>query len=193
MPLGSYSLTYHFADQLCKHQPKSVLDLGIGFGLQGALVRQYLDGGVADKQTARGWGTTLIGVEGFPHYHNPVYELYDGFFLCDIRTYLFKEIDHRHCPRTFDFIIFSDVLEHFEKEEGREIVYKLMTLLNLGGVLLIGTPAVWAEQGAVHGNEYETHRSLWAWNEFPPGFEVIKNGEPDEFGHRMILVKYVRK
>lgn len=186
MPLGSYSLTYHFADQLCKHQPKSVLDLGIGFGLQGALVRQYLDGGVQP------WKTNLVGVEAFSAYRNPTWELYTSIFEQPIQDFIKFHNGHTSTLK-FDFIIFTDVIEHFEKEEGREIIYKLMSILTTGGVLLIGTPAVWAEQGSVHGNEYETHRSLWAWNEFPTGFEVIKNGQPDEFGHRMILVKYVKK
>lgn len=188
MPLGSYSLTYHFADQLCKHQPKSVLDVGIGFGLQGALVRQYLDGGVQP------WKTQLVGIEAFAAYRNPLWDLYNHIATCDILDCLFEPVvDTPLDGKRFDFIIFSDVIEHFSKEDGYKIIYALIDNLNTGGVLLIGTPAVWAEQGAVYGNEYETHRSLWAWNEFPPGFEVIKNGEPDEFGHRMILVKYVRK
>lgn len=190
MPLGSYSLTYHFADQLCKHRPKSVLDLGIGFGLQGCLVRQYLDGGVMP------WKTRLVGVEGFAEYQNPAWDLYDVVLIGSIQDYL-KGTLPQQCPDAatdcYDFIILSDVLEHFEKRDGWDIIQELMTRLTKGGVLMIGTPGVWAEQGAVHGNEYEIHRSLWKWNEFPPGFEVIKNGEPDEFGHRMILVKYVKK
>lgn len=187
MPVGSFSLTYHFANELQRHRPKSVLDLGIGFGLQGALVRQYLDDGV------RPWKTKLIGVEAFREYENPVWDLYTGIYYMTIQEYLAGKSILQDSDLNFDFIILSDVIEHLEKEEGRNIIYKLMDLLNKGGVLMIGTPGVWCEQGAVHGNEYEEHKSLWKWNEFPPGFEVIKDGKGDEFGHYMILVKYVKK
>lgn len=183
MPLGSYSLTYHFADQLCKHRPKTVLDVGVGFGLQGALVRQYLDGGVAP------FNTQLLGIEAFGNYRNPVWDLYNQVLEEDLRTAIPGLL---MAKPELDFIIFTDVLEHLERDEGMMYIQMMMELLAPGGVLVIGTPAVWAEQGAVHGNEFETHVSLWAWNEFPAGFEVIKNGEPDEFGHRMILVKYVK-
>lgn len=185
MPLGSFALINHLADHLCRHRPKSVLDVGVGFGLTGAIVRQYLDSGVQP------WKTVLVGIEAFPQYKNPTWDLYGSVLEMDVREFL-KDKGLAEFAK-YDFIVFTDVVEHFSHEEGEEIIYKLMGMLNKGGVLWIGTPGVWAEQGAVHGNEYETHRSLWKWNEFPPGFEVIKNGEPDEFGHRMILVKYIKK
>lgn len=195
MPVGSYSLTAHYCEHLQKHRPKSVLDVGVGFGLMGAIVRQYLDNGVYEDVVPDEnntyiyhWSTRLMGVEPF-NYKNPAWNLYDGIFNRSIQEYL---TDNELTPPQYDFIIFSDVIEHMPKEVGYEVIKGLIGLLNPGGVLMIGTPGVFVEQGAVHGNEYERHRSLWAWNEFPPGFEVIMNGEPDEWKHRMILVKYVK-
>lgn len=188
MPVGSFSLIKHFADQLQKHRPKTVLDLGIGYGLFGAIVREYLDDGVQP------WKTKLMGVEGFEEYRTPQWGVYDDVIIGDIKHYVNGRLTgHNNYPLpTYDFILLSDVLEHFEKEEGRNLIYDIIDRLNCGGVLLIGTPGVFCEQGAVHGNEYERHKSLWAWNEFPVGFEVIKNGKGDEDGHYMILVKYVK-
>lgn len=191
MPVGSFSLIYRLAEHLQKHRPKSVLDLGVGFGLAGAIVRQYLDDGV------KPFKTELNGVEAFGGYKNTCWGLYDKVFEEDIRAFVDRWLKAPSDPQNknvgFDFIIFSDVLEHFEKEEGLKLIYDLIGLLNKGGVLWIATPGVWCEQDAVHGNEYERHRSLWKWNEFPSGFEVIKNGQGDEHGHYMILVKYVKK
>lgn len=184
MPIGSFSLLYHYADHLQKHRPKKVLDLGIGFGMMGALVRQYLDDGVQP------WRTELVGVEGWRRYRNPAWELYDIVQQGNILDYVKGTIESTTYKP--DFIIFSDVIEHLDKEVGRILIHDLIELLSPGGVLMIGTPGIFVEQNAVHGNHLEIHRSLWAWNEFPPGFEVIKNGEPDEFKHRMILVKYVK-
>ena len=198
MPVGSFSLTYHYCNELQRHRPKSVLDLGIGYGLQGGLVRQYLDNGV------RPWKTQLMGVEGFEGYRNPQWGVYDHIYICDIKDFVNNTyelfVNRIPCGSTFlyadtrpEFIILSDVLEHFDRDEGSDLIKKLMAILPKGGVLMIGTPGVWCEQDAVHGNEYERHKSLWKWNEFPPGFEVLKNGQGDEFGHYMILVKYVKK
>lgn len=187
MAIGSFSLLYHYCDQLQKHRPKNILDLGIGFGMMGALVRQYLSEGVKKDKTLFPWGISLTGIEGFEGYRNPAWDLYDNIIIEDIRNYVPSIPD-----KTFDFIIFSDVLEHMSREEGESVIHSLMRTLRPGGVLMIGTPGVFVEQGPVHGNEYERHKSLWKWNEFPPGFEVIKNGQGDEFGHYMILVKYVK-
>lgn len=142
------------------------------------------------------WKTQLIGVEGWPGYRNPAWDLYDVVQENDILDYVkgtLHKIESGDSNYRPDFIILTDVLEHFDREVGEVLIKDLMKLLAPRGVLMIGTPGVWAEQDAVHGNHYEIHRSLWKWNEFPPGFEVIKNGEPDEFGHRMILVKYIKK
>lgn len=189
MPVGSFSLIYHYCNELQRHRPKSVLDLGIGFGLLGAIVRQYLDNGVQP------WQTKLVGVEGFRNYESPQWYVYDETNHISIEEYVLDwklAVSANQNVFIPEFIVLSDVLEHFEKEEGRKLIYDLMEMLPSGGVLMIGTPGVWCEQGAVHGNEYERHKSLWAWNEFPVGFEVIKNGQGDEFGHYMILVKYVK-
>lgn len=182
MPIGSYSLTGLIAHELCKAMPKSVLDVGIGFGMQGALVRQWLDHGVQP------YNVILEGIEGFTDYRSALWQLYDGIFEMSIQDFLTRNNGH------YDFIIFTDVIEHFEKEEGYNVIQKLIGLLNNGGTLLIGTPGVFVPQHDVHGNEYERHRSFWAATDFPYGFNIIKNGQhPDEYGHMMTLVKYTKK
>jgi hypothetical protein len=56
MPIGCYSLVPMIANRLHDAQPRSVLDLGVGKGFYGAVVRQWLDLGV------RAWRTKLFGV-----------------------------------------------------------------------------------------------------------------------------------
>ena len=62
MPIGCCSLDPAIATQFVVFRPGSVLDLGIGMGFYGAVVRQWLDGGVQP------WRTRLVGVEGFAAY-----------------------------------------------------------------------------------------------------------------------------
>lgn len=181
MPIGSYSLVPHVAHVLFQCQPRRVLDLGIGFGMYGAVVRQWLDLGM------RPWRTCLLGVEAFASYGNPLWDLYDLVVVAPLQEFLARE----HEP--FDFILFFDVIEHLERREGLLAVERCQALLSPQGRLMVGTPAVFMEQGAVHDNEFERHRSLWTAEDFRgPGWRIEKNGAPDPFGHQMILAEYSR-
>lgn len=181
MPIGSYALTFNIAHEIWKKNPKSVLDLGVGLGMTGVLVRSY----TADLGKAP-WKTVLHGVEGFADYRTGIWDIYDHVFEGSIQSYL-SEV-----PDKYDMIIMSDVIEHFEKEEGFAIAKELMTRLNPGGIVLIGTPGIFQEQGAAHGNEYERHRSSWKAFDFPEGYQILQDGSPDKVGNMMILVKYVK-
>lgn len=185
MPIGSYALTYNIAHEIWKRKPATVLDLGIGFGMQGALIRQYVDQGI------KPFNTILHGVEGFDGYRNPVWDLYDAISIEPIQEYVTRA-QLSGDDWNFDMIFMTDVIEHFEKEEGYQVAKGLMKLLNPGGTVLIGTPGIFQEQDAAYGNEYERHRSVWGLNDFPTGYETIQDGSPDRDGHQMILVKYTR-
>ena len=104
MPIGSYALVPHVAHALCQRQPRRVLDLGIGFGIYGAVVRQWLD------QAMRPWRTHLVGVEAFASYGNPLWDLYSLIVIAPVQEFLARE----HEP--FDFIMFFDVIEHLDRK-----------------------------------------------------------------------------
>ncbi len=59
MLIGCCWLVPAIATQFVRRRPRSVLDLGIGMGFYGAVVRELLDGGVLPLRTR------LVGVEGF--------------------------------------------------------------------------------------------------------------------------------
>ncbi len=180
MPIGSYALVPHVAHALVRHQPHRVLDLGIGFGLYGAVVRQWLDQGV------RPWRTNLTGVEAFASYRNPTWDLYNLIVINPIQEFLVR--DHA----LFDFILLLDVVEHFERPEAIWVLDRCKRLLSPRGCMMVGTPAIFMEQGAVGGNEFERHRSLWTVSDFiERGYRIEKNGDPDAFGHQMILAAFV--
>jgi len=176
MPIGSHSIVSHVARILEQARPQRVLDLGIGFGFYGAVVRQWLDLGV------RPWRTYLAGVEAWGGYSNPLWDVYDLVTVKSIQEYL------RTSAEEFDFVILNDVLEHLTPDEGRQILGQIDSVLSPGGRLVVGTPARYFEQGAVHGNEFERHRSFWTADQFRElAFEVLLDGSEPQLGFPMLL------
>lgn len=174
MPIGSYAILSCIMQEAQCKQPKSILDVGIGYGIYGPAFRQWLDMGV------KPYKTIIDGVEGFAAYKSAAWQEYNSIAVQDIA--------HFESQFKYDMIVFSDVIEHFDKLQGAHIVSKLKALLNPGGILFIGTPAVWLAQTDVHGNELERHRSHWCIADFP-GCETILDGSLF-LGTEMILVKY---
>jgi len=176
VPIGCLSLTPIIASELWKSQPDTVLDLGIGMGFYGAVVRQWLDSGV------RPWRTHLVGVEGFAAYRSPCWALYDEVVIETIERFI------ETTDRTWEAVLLLDVLEHFEHAAGGELISAIRARLSPGGRFFVGTPAVWMDQGAVYGNELERHRSLWTAAELRSlDFELLLDGTPDQFGNQMLL------
>ncbi len=102
MPIGCISCVPYVASRLMQRRPESVLDLGIGMGFYGAVIRQWLDHGV------RPWHTRLVGVEGWPGYRNPTWDLYDEVHLESIESYLDKSRER------FEAVLLMDL--HFLKK-----------------------------------------------------------------------------
>ena len=181
MPIGCFSLPPHVVSLLLHRRPASILDLGIGMGIYGAAVRQWLDDGRAP------WRTRLVGVEGWGAYRNPTWDLYDEVRVEPIETYL------ESAGEPFDAILLMDVLEHFERAEGLWVLNRAAGRLTPGGLLVVATPGNWFEQGAVNGNELERHLSYWRSEDFEAlGFSLVRDGTPAEFGHQMLLAVHTR-
>ncbi|MFO0903697.1 MAG: methyltransferase domain-containing protein [Pirellulales bacterium] len=176
MPIGCCSLVPTIATHFALFQPRSVLDLGIGMGFYGAVVRQWLDGGVQP------WRTRLVGVEGFSAYRNSCWDLYDEVVVSSIERFLETNAD------AWDAILLLDVLEHFEHTQGEAILHEFRRRLSSEGRLFVGTPAIWMDQRAAYGNELEKHRSLWTTDDLRAlGFELLNDGTTDRFGNQMLL------
>ena len=180
MPIGSFSTFRDVIRLVLLNHPGTVLDLGIGHGINGAGIRNWLDCGI------KPYSTRIEGVEGWPAYRSPLWDCYDQVHETTIQEFLTR--DDRH----WDMILMTDVLEHFDKEEGELILEGCKQRLNTGGNLIVVTPAVWIEQGAAYGNELERHRSLWKPGDFP-GFYLVKDGKPDDMQYRMIVAEFIKR
>ncbi|MCD0461174.1 methyltransferase domain-containing protein [Roseiconus lacunae] len=162
MPIGSYMAIPTFATELIRQNPGTVLDLGMGFGMLGVAVRQWLDLGVQP------WRTHLVGVEIWPAYRNPVWDLYNLIFVRDLREHL--KLDRQQ----YAMVLIGDVIEHFEDEVAIEVLEQARRLVCPNGSLMVITPDDAMEQGAAHGNPYERHRSVWTSDRFVErGFEIL--------------------
>ena len=136
-------------------QPQSVLDIGVGFGKYGFLMREYLDLAIANECKEGEFTRTkrIDGIEAFPDYiGNLQRSIYDNIFLGDASK-IAEELDH-----TYDLILLIDVFEHFEHEQGLKL---LEVLRKKSRNILISTPQHVQEQGAEYGNAFETHQFEW--------------------------------
>lgn len=167
-------------DIILRLEPRSVIDIGVGHGKTGVLVREYTDIW-HDRYDRAAWQTKIYGVEAFPAYRNPVWEYaYDEVVIGDALSILPGLPD-------VDLVVVLDVWEHFAADYARQL---LDLILKKARFLLISTPIEVQPQGAVLGNEFERHISTWTPNDFTQvphrlvactGFDwvlLLSSGEP---------------
>jgi SAM-dependent methyltransferase len=182
MPIGSLSIFPEIIRLTILNNPKKILEVGIGYGINGAGIRNWYNSDVKKRETL------LIGIEAWDDYCNPLWDLYDSVIREPIQNV--KKLTYK-----FDVIIMTDVLEHFTDEDALLVIDKLKSWLTPNGVILISTPAIWIPQEAWEGNEYETHRSFWTREKLEAlGFNVLRDEKyQDPLGHKMLLAEYLNK
>jgi len=133
-------------------RPRSMLDIGIGFGKYGFLAREYLELWDGRNQYID-WKHRIDGIEIFEEYKTPVYDyIYNNVYYGNAVNIL-PDIKY-----IYDLIIMIDVIEHFDAVEGR----KMLDICNARGRnLLVVTPHNPSAQGAVFDNDHEKHKSRW--------------------------------
>lgn len=158
-------------------KPNSVLDIGSGYGKFGVLCREYLE--LWDGRQKYEFKKRIDCVEVFKEYITPLHKyIYNNVYnenILDVVT----NLDYR-----YDLILLIDVLEHFEKKEGSNL---LKTLVKNNNGVLISTPKKPSPQKDAFGNIYETHRSRWTSN------DLRSIGECYFIDDRVSLICYVSK
>lgn len=136
----------------------TVIDVGAGEGTYAVLARHT-------RLDAR-W----IGLE----VHDPYIERfllgqkYDVIVVDDIRTWRPDLIPGGYV------ILFGDVLEHMTKDEAVDV---LRWHMERADEIMVSVPIVYSPQGAVYGNDHETHHHQYHWEEMDellPGAESWK-------------------
>lgn len=145
--------------------PRSVLDVGTGYGKYGVLFREYLElrhcieDGDHDDHNGTARFVRIDGIEGFSKYIGPLHELvYDHMYQTDVAEFVSGDF-------AYDLIFMGDVLEHLDQSlAAATILPRFVEAADMG--VLISVPADVKEQEAVFGNELERHRSSWRPSDF---------------------------
>jgi hypothetical protein len=124
-------------DIIRKRNPASILDIGVGSGFYGEMIRRDLPDVVLD------------GVEPFFEYDNPRWYCYNSIVPLDAR-----EIDHK----PHDLFLMVDVIEHMTIQEGQAL------LTRLPGPVLVSTP--WHYHQGPDKNPLQAHVSEWTLADF---------------------------
>lgn len=154
MPTSQWSQIGVIVDAMVRLDPKSVLDVGVGFGKWGFLAREYLE--VFPGREPYGTRTRRVeGIEAYPPYLGPVHEqVYDlvhrGEALAVLRTL---------ATGSFDLVLLIDVLEHMPRDVGLAV---LGEIVRVGRVGLVSVPRDFKERDEAFGNRYEQHVAGWS-------------------------------
>ena len=146
---------------LLKLSPKSILDIGKGFGKYGFLIHEYI--GIDDQKRLNPELTmsqqSRVKIDAIevdkdlllPH----LSQFYNEVFAEDV----FKI--YKSLPQ-YDLILMIDVIEHLDK--GKAIAM-LEYFLSKNSILLIATPISFFKQ-ELYQSEFEHHISHWKTNDF---------------------------
>jgi len=152
MPTSWYQATSVLMEKIMMESPSSVLDVGVGFGKYGVLLREALDIPY-ERYDKSQWIARIDGIEAFCGYRNPIHDyVYDTVFYKPVSECL-------DSLGVYDVVLMIDILEHFTKEQGIELLERM--LMHTRKALLISTPINPAPQEEYIGNSFEAHLSRW--------------------------------
>jgi hypothetical protein len=144
-------------------RPRTVYDVGVGYGKWGMLIREYVD----DFMGA----VWIEGCEIFKPYleRSDAKRIYDHI---DVGNWLTITPQREQ----YDLVLMIDVLEHFSSTQA---VIALDKALAFSRIALVSTPLNYP-QGAVNGNEHERHLSEWRQDSFAQaGFHFTDMGSDE--------------
>ena len=134
-----------------------ILDVGAGFGKWGFLIRDTFDVMLFQNFVKDDWKINITAIEPFS---KCVTSLQDKIYNKIIREEFFDCVDGLGY---FDLVILGDVIEHFEKEKGYEVLDKLFEHTNN---IIVSTPNGFLPQSAWADNALEIHKSGWLLEDF---------------------------
>ncbi len=144
-------------------KPGSVLDVGVGMGQYGFLLRTNLEnialfdiqGNQASLRPRERWTVRIDGIEGYAGYLTPVHDYaYNRLMIGNAMALLPGIAD-----ASYDMVMAIDILEHLSVDEGRLFMAHCRRIARRAA--LISTPKTFIEQ-EVEANPLENHRSLWS-------------------------------
>ena len=164
MPISYPGALSHVGFRIIQLKPRSILDVGCGFGLWGFLSRMYTD--LDERRLQREhWKVIIDAIEIFSTYIGPIQrELYTHVFVGDAMKVL---------PQlgSYDLAICGDMIEHLTRADGLQLIQLMKQRCKRFFVI---TPARWIEQGTVFGNPHERHIYRWTREDLAPFGTVLE-------------------
>jgi 2-polyprenyl-3-methyl-5-hydroxy-6-metoxy-1,4-benzoquinol methylase len=157
MPTSQFTQISVVVNLIRNISPKSILDIGIGYGKYGFLSREYLE--LHEKtENYSERNITIEGVEIFEEYLTPVHHyIYDKIHIGNAIDIVSSLEQH------YDLALMVDVLEHFSYQDGINL---LDSLVKKVGNIIISVPKDIGEQGSYFDNPYEKHEFQWQHKHF---------------------------
>jgi len=157
MPSSNYRTIETIITAVSSISPKKTLDIGIGFGKYGFLLREYLelwDG----RYIYNDWIRQIDGIEVFKDYVTPLQEMIYNWIYIGNALDIVPTLN-----TTYDLILLIDVIEHFTKNDGFLLLDKCRKKCKN---IIISTPKNASRQKDAFNNPYETHLSQWGECDF---------------------------
>jgi len=153
---------------------KSLIDVGCGRGIIGALVRIYRD------------PKRLVGIDIFKPYldfcrkMNFYDELYERNLMETPLPFDGKEFDVATC---------IEVIEHIPKENGLRLLEELERIAK---IVIVSAPNIYFPQKAYDNNIFQRHVSEWCVKDFRKrGYNVLGVGDFVVFGRRIPYLSFL--
>lgn len=159
MPISRPNSLSRIMDIIWKANPASILDVGVGFGANGVLFRQYCD---IRFGRYKKWKTRIDGIEIHKKYKNPIWKyIYNKIIIGDAYYAI-------HQLPNYDIIFLGDILEHLERI--RALILLDSCIKKARKYVIISTPATFRNTmtGVIlHNNPYEEHKCYLGDQDFP--------------------------
>jgi len=168
--------------------PKSILDIGMGFGKWGVLFREMLDVWNWRIEPSE-WKVRIDGIEGYKKYHNPIHDfVYNDVLFEDVRKIDWVTVS------SYDLICIFDVIEHLPKVDGYSLLSKLISITNRAIYVTTPLPEDFSpSRHGKHGDDLEGHVEAWTPEEFVDHFNAkIVKFDSGRRGYRTYLAMIVR-
>ncbi len=110
-----------------------------------------------------------VGVDGFllTIEKSRAHQIHHDYKQADL-----LEIDSIFEPKSFNVVLASDVIEHFEKADGLKLLEKMEKVARKK--VIVFTPNGFQQQGEFENNPYQRHLSGWTVEEMSSlGFKVV--------------------
>ena len=122
MPTSRPEPIPYIVNKIIMLKPRTILDVGIGFGKWGFLAREYTDIWLNHLNDTEGfkksnWKSRVDGIEIYSDYLTQLQnEIYTNIYIGNALDIL-PTLDI-----TYDLIIASDILEHMDNKKGNDLI-----------------------------------------------------------------------